>query len=218
MWWIFFLALQANNLGYNRDMRVWDEKYKRGDHTTREPSHLLLRAVKQLKPGRALDIACGVGRHALFLAEKAWEVIAIDSSRVAIEILQRRAREGGLTVDARVADLELGEFTIEQERYDLICDFYYLQRSLFPQIRAGVKMGGTIVAAIHIIDEDPASRLANPAFSLEPGELRAEFQDWEIEYYLEGQPRDRDHHRRTAEIIARKVQRAKSKELLSLCP
>ncbi len=200
----FFLASPAQSLRY-KVMPDWDEKYSRGHHTTREPSHLLRRALKRLKPGHALDIACGVGRHTLFLAQRAWEVIAIDSSRVAIEILQKRALDSGLVIDARVADLERGEFEIKPERFDLICDFYYLQRDLFPQIRAGVKTGGTIVAAIHIIDEDPASRLANPAFSLEPGELRAEFHDWEIEYYHEGQPHDRDHHRRTAEIIARKL-------------
>lgn len=185
-------------------MADWDERYRRGEHAGSGPSRLLVRAVETLPPGRALDIACGAGRHAVFLAERGFTVTAVDSSRVAIEITERRARERGVRLDAHVADLERGEFVIAPEAYDLISIFYYLQRDLFPQIRAGIKPGGTLVAAIHVVDEDPASRLANPAFSLQPGELRTEFRGWEIIYYREGQPDDDDHKRRTAELIARR--------------
>ncbi len=185
-------------------MADWDDRYRRGEHAGSEPSRLLVRAVEDLTPGRALDIACGAGRHAVFLAERGFTVTAVDSSHAAIEITEQRARERGVTLDARVADLERGEFVIARDVYDLISVFYYLQRDLFPQIRAGLKAGGTLVAAIHVVDEDPASRLANPAFSLRPGELRSEFRGWEIIHYREGQPDDDDHKRRTAEIIARR--------------
>lgn len=185
-------------------MADWDERYSRGDHATAEPSRLLIRAAEHLAPGRALDIACGAGRHAIFLAEHGWQVVAVDASRVGIEITNERARERGVVIDTRIADLERGEFIIEPDAYDLICVFYYLQRDLFQQIRAGVVKSGTLVAAIHIIDEDPSARLSNPAFSLKPEELRAEFQGWEILHYREGQPDDERHKRRTAEIIARK--------------
>lgn len=86
----------------------WDERYLSGEHTTKEPSPLLRKAIKNLKPGRALDIACGVGRHAIHLAKHGWQVTAVDSSRAGIEILQQRAREAGVTVRTRVADLESG--------------------------------------------------------------------------------------------------------------
>jgi tellurite methyltransferase len=185
-------------------MPDWDERYRRGEHTTEEPTPLLRSAIENLKAGRALDIACGVGRHAIFLAERGWEVTAVDSSRVGIEILQQRAREVGLTVDARVADLERSEFQIEPDAYDLICVFYYLQRDLFPRIRAGVKSGGILVAAIHLNDEKPEAQPSNPAFLLEPGELREEFRDWEIQYYHEGESDEEGHHHDTAYLIARK--------------
>ena len=157
-----------------------------------------------MKPGRALDIACGVGRHAIFLAEHGWSVTAVDSSRVGIEILRQRAREAGVAVDARVVDLEAGEFQIEHETYDLICDFYYLQRDLFPAIRAGVKPGGAVAAAIHLNDGNPDAKPHNPAFLLEPGELRTIFSDWEITYYREGPSDEGGHHHDTAYLIARK--------------
>jgi len=186
----------------------WDERYRRGEHATPEPHTLLVRAMETLAAGRALDLACGAGRHALFLAERGWKVIAVDASRVAIETTLERARKRGLTIDARVADLERGDFVIEPAAFDLICDFYYLQRDLFPQVRAGLKPGAAFVASIHMISEDPSEDEGhNPAFLLKPGELRAEFQNWRIIHYHETSPHDTDageHHRRSAEIVAKK--------------
>ena len=188
-------------------MPDWDERYRRGEHTTEEPTPLLRSAIEKLKAGRALDIACVVGRHAIFLAERGWEVTAVDSSRVGIELLQQRARATGVTIDTRVADLEICEFEIETDAYDLICVFYYLQRDLFPRIREGLKSGGNVVAAIHLNDERPGAQPSNPAFLLEPGELREEFRDWEIQYYHEGESDEGGHHHDTAYLIARKPSR-----------
>jgi tellurite methyltransferase len=185
-------------------MPDWDERYRRGEYTTEEPTPLLPRAIQNLKPGRALDVACGTGRHAIFLAGRGWDVTAVDSSQVGIEILQRRAREAGITIDARVADLEQSEFQIEAAAYDLICVFYYLQRDLFPAIRAGVQKGGAVVAAIHLNDKKPEAHPRNPDFLLEPGELRAEFRDWEIQYYHEAESDEGGHNHDTAQLIARK--------------
>jgi SAM-dependent methyltransferase len=194
----------------------WDERYSLGEHATVEPSALLVRAVElfaaqtgDVSPGsrRALDIACGAGRHAVFLAAHGFVVTAVDASRVGVRLTRERARERGLWLDARVADLERGEFQIDMDAYDLVCDFYYLQRDLFPQIRAAVRRGGLFVAAIHLADDDTEVKPMNPDFLLRPGELRAEFSDWEILHYDETAGHDSDagqHTRRSAELIARK--------------
>jgi SAM-dependent methyltransferase len=186
-------------------MADWDERYRRGEHASDEPGRLLVRAVENLPPGSALDIACGAGRHALYLAARGWRVVAVDASRVGIELTRERARRRGVEVETHVADLERGEFPVEREAYDLICVFYYLQRDLFAQIRAGVRAGGAVVAAIHLMDVDAEVQTMNPAFLLQPSELRAEFSGWQIEHYHETQLTDDDageHQRRTAEIIA----------------
>lgn len=186
-------------------MSDWDARYRRGEYATLEPNHLLLRVAEQLPAGRALDLACGAGRHALSLARKGWRVTAVDQSAVAVEIMKERARASGLEIDAQVRDLERGDFEIEGEAYDLICDFYYLQRDLWPQIRAGVRAGGTFAAAIHLADEGDES--GNPNFLLQPGELGAEFKGWEVLHYHETERNDKDagqHHHRTVELIARK--------------
>jgi tellurite methyltransferase len=201
-------------------MPDWDERYLRGAHDTKEPSPLLPSAIKHLKPGRALDLACGTGRHAIFLANHGWQVTAVDSSRVGIEILKERAAERSVhssagdapasclsLIDARVADLEKGEFRIAPEAYELICIFYYLQRDLFAAIREGVKPGGTVVAAIHLNDGRPEAKPHNPAFLLERGELRKLFSDWEIQHYHEGPSDEGGHHHDTAYLIARRPDR-----------
>jgi SAM-dependent methyltransferase len=198
-------------------LNKWDERYRSGEHTAKEPSPLLIKAINDLKPGRALDIACGVGRHAIYLAEHGWQVTAVDSSRVGIEILQQRARGRSalvaacgspesclLEIDTQVADLEKREFQIDPVAYDLVCDFYYLQRDLFPSIRSGVKRGGWFVAAIHLNDGNISAKPHNPAFLLESRELKALFSDWEITYYHEGPSDEGGHHHDTAYLIARK--------------
>lgn len=187
-------------------MTDWDGRYSRGEHIIKEPLPLLVRLAEGLAPGHALDLACGPGRHALFLADRGWQVTAVDASRVGIELLEKNARERGLLVDARIADLERHEFKIEPAAYDLIGVFYYLQRDLFPQLRAGVRAGGVAVAAIHIVDESPESHPMNEDYLFQPGELRAEFRGWEIMHDYEGPSTEGGHRRRTAELVARKTQ------------
>lgn len=185
-------------------MADWDDRYSRGERVIKEPMPLLVRAAEGLKPGRALDLACGAGRHAIFLAERGWRVTAVDASRVGVEMAKAEGRSRGVEVDWRVEDLEGATFGIEAGGYDLICVFYYLQRSLFPQIRAGLRRGGHVIAAIHMADESPDVKPMNPAFLLQPGELRAEFRGWKILHDYEGASTEEGHRRRTAEIVAEK--------------
>ena len=116
-------------------MADWDERYRAGENTDTEPSPLLARFASAAPPGRALDLACGAGRNATYLASLGWRVIATDRSAVAISILKDRAAVYAGSLSAVVADLEDCRFAIEPASFDLICDFFYLQRDLFPKIR-----------------------------------------------------------------------------------
>ena len=174
--------------------RDWNLHYSDPANLSHDPAPLLVQVAEMLPPGRALDLACGPGRNALYLAGLGWQVTAVDSSAVALALLRARSR----TVDARLADLESHEFAIDPAAYDLICDFYYLQRDLFPAIRAGVREGGVFTGAVHLFEES-----RNPSFSLHAGELREQFAGWKILYYSEaGEP---GRTRRSASIIARKA-------------
>ena len=70
-------------------MADWNERYSRGEHIIKEPMPLLVRVASQLPPGRALDLACGAGRHAIFLASRGWQVTAVDASPVGIKLARR---------------------------------------------------------------------------------------------------------------------------------
>ena len=186
------------------EIHEWEQRYRsreraREDFAT-QPVPLLADVAGKLPPGRALDLACGTGRNALWLAERGWKVSAVDGAAAAIEILQGRAKERGLCIDARVADLEQGEYRIEPQAWDLICISYYLQRDLFEPAKRGLVPGGIMVVLVHIAEPGEQPTLHR----LAPGELPAYFREMEILHHCEGQPHDPLHNRAVAEIVARR--------------
>jgi tellurite methyltransferase len=151
------------------------------------PSPLLVETAGKLKPGRALDLACGTGRNAVWLAEHGWQVTAVDRSPIAIP-----------TVDTYVADLEKHEFQIAEAGWDLIVVSLYLQRDLFESIKRGLKPGGVALVVVLLMEPGHEQSL----FRAQPGELAKYFEGWEISHYYEG--KSSDHHRAVAEIVATK--------------
>jgi tellurite methyltransferase len=182
------------------DLRGWDLRYRSSKDLEAEPTPLVLQAVGRLQPGKALDLACGSGRNALWLAEQGWSVTALDGAPAAIEILRRRAEERSLHLEARVADLEKGEYRIEPGAWDLITICCYLQRDLFEPAKQGLRPGGVLAAIVHIAElgEEPTYK------RLRPGELRGYFLDCEILHHHEGKAHDPSHRRSVAEIVAQR--------------
>ena len=185
------------------EIRAWEERYRSRERPAEDfatdPVPLLARTAEKMPPGRALDLACGTGRNAAWLARQGWSVTAVDGARTAIEILRRRAQENGLAVNAKVADLERWEFQIEPSAWDLICICYYLQRDLFEAAKSGLAPAGVLLAIVHIAGpgEQPTGH------RLGPGELAEYFRGWEILHHYEGRPSDPAHQRPVAEIVAR---------------
>lgn len=163
----------------------WNERHREREPRD-DPSPLLVDATRNVSPGRALDLACGTGRNALWLARNGWHVVAIDGSTEAIRILRERAK--GIPIDARVADLEHEPLVIDDESFDAIVIIHFLHRPLFDEVRRTLKPGGLFVA-------ETRTRGINPAYCVAPGELARTFADWEIVH-----SRENDF----AEFIARK--------------
>jgi len=186
------------------DIRGWDQRYRLKERSSEDydapPTPLLIESARQLKPGKALDLACGTGRNALWLAAQGWSVTAIDAAPAAIDTLRNRAARLGINVDAQQADLERGGYRIEHSSWDLIAICYYLQRDLFEPAKQGIVPGGILLAIVHITEpgEEPTDTRARP------GELRTYFDRWEILHYYEGKPNDTAHRRSVAEIVARR--------------
>lgn len=177
----------------------WDHRYRSGERAGDRrtgPTLLVEEWARWLGPGRALDLACGLGRNALYLNGLGWRVTAVDGAPAAIEAV----RGYGLGIDAVVADLERGDWRIGRECWDLIVTSYYLQRGLFPSIREGVRPGGVVVAIVHIpgAGEEVSPKRAGV------GELRGFFADWEVLHDYEGPSRDPLHRKPVAEVVARK--------------
>jgi len=188
------------------DLRGWNERYLSGgrlrDDPDAAPTPLLMETARHLPAGKALDLACGAGRNALWLAQEGWQVTAVDGAPAAIGILRRRAAARRLHLDARVADLEAGAYQIEPAAWDLILMCYYLQRDLFERAKAGVVHGGIVLAIVHIAE--PGEK-ATPT-RLRAGELAGYFKGWEILHSFEGKPGDASHQRPAAEIVARRIE------------
>lgn len=176
-------------------MNKWDIRYRAVEKPDSRPLPFLVRAAQNLTPGRALDLACGTGRHALWLAAQGWQVTAVDYSAVALEMLRATAEQLGVAVEVRLADLETDEFDIAQDTYDLVCNCFYLDRDMFPKIRAGVSAGGVAIVIVPTFDDSPGLKPMNPEYLLRPGELIDFFTGWEILDYREN---------RLAEILARR--------------
>jgi tellurite methyltransferase len=186
------------------EIRGWDDRFRSGERAAEDldaaPTPLLMETAERLPPGKALDLACGSGRNAIWLAGQGWSVTAVDGSLVAVEILRNRASERGVAVNTKIANLEKFEYQIEPASWNLIAICYYLQRDLFEPAKQGVVPGGILISIVHITDqgEEPT------AHRLRPGELESYFQGWQILQRREGRPSDAAHQRSVAEIVARR--------------
>lgn len=156
----------------------WEARYARGEHQCDAPFSFVAELAARSEKGSALDLACGSGRHAVVLAEAGWSVTGVDASPAALALLAAKA-PGVRTV---AADLEKGEFLIEAAAWDLILVSFYLQRDLFPAIRNGVARGGRVALAFPIEDAREGVRPMNPAYLVQPEELRAVFEGWLVEH------------------------------------
>jgi len=140
--------------------------------------------VWQMPRGRALDIACGQGRNSLYLAERGFEVVAIDVSAVALAEARKRAESNQLHIDWRQTDLE--DVQLDEAAFELIVNFNYLQRSLIGQITRAVKRGGHVIFETYLIDQKEIGHPKNPDYLLRHNELLEHFHEFRVLYYREG--------------------------------
>jgi tellurite methyltransferase len=155
------------------------------DDNLHQPAQFLVENTDLLPRGCALDVAMGSGRNAIYLAKMGFEVEGVDTSREAIEEALARAREEGISIQARVEDLEKIPY-IDEEAYDLVICFNYLQRSLMPQIKNWVKLGGMLVYETFIVDQVRFGKPQNPDYLLRYNELLHTFRDFRVLRYREG--------------------------------
>lgn len=153
--------------------------------------------------GQALDIASGAGRNALFLAEKGFDVTAVDIAQPGLDQGARRAAERSLSITWQQTDLENGG--LPPGPYNLIVNINYLQRSLVPHLKSALAPGGYIVFETYLIDQQTIGHPKNPDYLLAHNELLNYFRDLRILYYREGKFTDGPEPSFRAGILAQKL-------------
>jgi len=147
----------------------WDKKYKTQELPTKTVE--VVEKYAGLAIGKkALEIACGMGRNARFLAQQGFEVDALDISPVAIESLQN-------IPNLRAKEVDFDEYILEENAYDLIVCTYFLKRELFPQIEKALKEDGIFIFETFMHHSENTKVPSNKSFLLNEGELEATFDD-----------------------------------------
>ncbi|CAN5230509.1 methyltransferase domain-containing protein [soil metagenome] len=153
--------------------------------------------------GRALDVACGDGRNARYLAQHGYTVDAIDASDVAIEALRAAAQERGLAIRPLVVDLE--HEPPPPGPYDVVVTMNFLQRDLLGPLQDALAPGGLLFyetfGQAHV---NELGRSFNPAYLLENGELLRAFGALELVEHFEGVAERSGGPRGIGAIVARR--------------
>ncbi|MCY4421046.1 MAG: class I SAM-dependent methyltransferase [Gammaproteobacteria bacterium] len=162
----------------------WDRKHAEAAPATQGPARVLKEYAYLLpKTGIALDLACGRGGNALFLARRGLTVHAWDISRIAIDELQRQSRAENLQIQTSIRDV--GECPPSSNTFDVICVSFYLERTITRQIIEALKPQGFLFYQTftqeRVTDQGPS----NPSYRLAPNELLALFAPLHVIAYQE---------------------------------
>jgi tellurite methyltransferase len=186
----------------------WNERYARPDRAwlPESPAEWLVEHEALLDGGgRALDVACGDGRNALYLAQLGYMVEAIDVSDVAIGALRAEVQARGLamTIVPRVVDLE--REPLPAGPYDVIVTLNFLQRDLFGPLQDALAPGGLLLyetlGQAHV---DELGKDFNPDYLVAPGELLRAFDRLEVVAHHEGVAERSGSPRGVASLVARR--------------
>jgi tellurite methyltransferase len=183
------------------NLSEWDAKHQAAaGEPLAQPASFVRELLPLLPMGPALDLACGTGRHTLLLASRRQPVTAVDGSKVALEVLERSARELQCEVtrirdSSRIASashgIELVHADLERAAlpalsFSLMLCVHYLQRSLFAAMQAALRPGGMLLFETYTRAQvDGVGGPSNPLYLLELGELRTAFPGLRIVFYRE---------------------------------
>jgi len=166
----------------------WDERYRSGAYEDRtHPTALLDEWLPRLPRGRALDVACGAGRNALFLAAHDYAVDALDISAVGLDRAREDARQSALSVNWLRGDLEEDpDEVLPRNTYDLIVWVRYVNHTLLAHLAARLRPGGHLLCEQHLATSADVVGPRNSAFRFQPEQLLRSASSLHVVHYREG--------------------------------
>ncbi len=157
-----------------KDKLKWDKKYQETTSLlkNREPSKNLKKVLEKTKGKKALDVASGAGRNSIYLANNGFDVEALDISSIALDVLDNK---GFKNISCKLVDLD--EYEIPKNNYDLIVMTNFLDRNLIPKLSIALKIDGVLFIETYMEDKLNEKASSNPDFLLKKDELKTFFDD-----------------------------------------
>ncbi len=190
------------------DLTKWNDRYRAGSYSNRtHPTRLLEQHLSNFRRGRALDVACGAGRNALYLASEGFDVDAIDISDIALQRASETARSRKLSVNWIAADLDSGLGTCAEvaDSYALIVCVRYVNLPLISELIELLADGGVFLCEQHLRTTEEVAGPKSERFRLRPNELLQTATPLTVKLYREGIVQDPDDRRvALAQLIATK--------------
>lgn len=174
----------------NDERESWNRRYREGSHASRDPDPFLSQAYEDYvqplfpKPGTALDVAGGLGRHAIWLARRGWQVTGTDISEVALA----NARDNAGPVADRIefVHADMKKFKAGRQRYDLVLVFFYLERKIFRELMRALRPRGLLVYKTYTLEQRKfKGGPSHPLHLLRKNELLQAFSGLRVLYYAE---------------------------------
>lgn len=169
-------ALEGGRADRSPPVRLW------------RPSPFLEQVIDAIPRGRALDLASGAGREAVYLALHGFEVEAWDHDRDVLARAGALAARHGVSITTVQRNLERRSPDLPDGRHELVTVFRFLHRPLLPHIARAVAPGGFLVYETFRRGQERYGRPRHPRFLLDPGELRTVFPGLVVERYEEVDP------------------------------
>ncbi|QWC20678.1 class I SAM-dependent methyltransferase [Halorubrum sp. 2020YC2] len=185
----------------------WDERFASGEYPRApEPSPVFRAYEPSLPDGRALDVAAGTGRNAVFLADRGRDVDALDASAEGLRIVRERAAERGIGDRIETVRGDVSTYGFPAETYDLIAMSYFHALDRFADLIAALAPGGYLFVEGHLRSAPPAgSGPSGDRYRFAANELLRAGLGLSVRYYDETTTERPDgRERATARLLARK--------------
>ena len=187
-------------------MTTWDERFRSGAYPVDgEPSPVLRAYAGDGTGGRALDVACGPGRNAVFLAERGYEVDALDQSEVGLRLARERAEARGVADRLNLLRADATAFDYPTDRYDVVTVSFFRTLDRLNDLKAALVPDGLLFYQHHLRSTRPAA--AGPSsdrYRFRSNELLHACLDLTVLYYEESSEPFEGERSATAQVVARR--------------